>query len=273
MNPTVGDKVLQIKELDVGYDKGNIIENLNTEIMTDKITTIIGPNGCGKSTLLKSIVRVLRPRRGEVILDGKALKNMPTKDIARRIAFLPQSHDQVSGLSVYELVSYGRYPYQKKLSGPTEEDRKIIEWALDATGILNMKDAVIDSLSGGQKQRAFIAMALAQDTDIIFLDEPTTYLDISHQLEILHLLQKLNRDNHKTIVMVLHDINQAAFYADHIIALKDGLIKYSGSTEEVITEDVIREVFQVDVDIMHDAKTSRPIIYNYRKTREEKNLI
>ncbi|MFW6298683.1 MAG: ABC transporter ATP-binding protein [Bacillota bacterium] len=258
--------MLSLYNLDIGYDiKKPIIEDLSTTIETGKITVIIGPNGCGKSTLLKAVTRVLKPHKGDIILDGKNLATMPTKAIAKEMAFLPQSHDKASGLSVYELVSYGRYPYQKGLGRLTHEDRHQIEWALNATGIESIKDRLMDTLSGGQKQRAWIAMALVQDTDIIFLDEPTTYLDISHQLEILHLLKQLNEENRQTIVMVLHDINQAATYADSIIALKDGVIEYSGSAEEVITKDIIREVFQVEVDIFKDPKVNRPIIYNYRK--------
>ncbi|MFP4078240.1 MAG: ABC transporter ATP-binding protein [Candidatus Izemoplasmataceae bacterium] len=258
--------MLSLHNLDIGYDvKKPVIENLSTTIETGKITVIIGPNGCGKSTLLKAVTRVMKPSKGDVILDGKNLATMPTRTIAKEMAFLPQSHDKATGLTVYELVSYGRYPYQKGLGRLTHEDRRQIEWALNATGIESIRDRLMDTLSGGQKQRAWIAMALVQDTDIIFLDEPTTYLDIAHQLEILHLLKTLNQKNHQTIVMVLHDINQAATYADSIIALKDGVIEYSGSVHEVITKDIIREVFQVEVDIFKDAKANRPIIYNYRK--------
>ncbi|MFW5838472.1 MAG: ABC transporter ATP-binding protein [Bacillota bacterium] len=264
--------MLALENLTIGYDDKRVIESLNTTIQKDKITVIIGPNGCGKSTLLKAVTRVIKPNNGQVILDGKDVHKMPTKVIARQMSFLPQSHDKVTGLTVYELVSYGRYPYQKGLGKLSKTDYEKIDWALAATGITSIKHNMMDALSGGQKQRAWIAMALVQDTEMIFLDEPTTYLDISHQLEILHLLKTLNEKNNRTIVMVLHDINQAARYADYVIAIKDGVIRYNANAYDVIKKDVIRDVFEVDVDIMHDPETNRPIVYNYKKV-EKKGLL
>ncbi len=263
--------MLALENLSIGYDDKRVIESLNTAIQKDKITVIIGPNGCGKSTLLKAITRVIKPNDGQVILDGKDVHKMPTKTVAKKMAFLPQSHDKVTGLTVYELVSYGRYPYQKGLGKLSKIDYERIDWALAATGITSIKHEMMDALSGGQKQRAWIAMALVQDTEMIFLDEPTTYLDISHQLEVLHLLKTLNEVNQRTIVMVLHDINQAAMYADHVIAIKEGVIRYNASAYDVIKKDVIRDVFEVDVDIMYDPNTNRPIVYNYKKV--EKGLL
>ncbi|MFW6319449.1 MAG: ABC transporter ATP-binding protein [Bacillota bacterium] len=263
--------MLALENLSIGYDDKRVIESLNTAIQKDKITVIIGPNGCGKSTLLKAITRVIKPNDGQVILDGKDVHKMPTKTVAKKMAFLPQSHDKVTGLTVYELVSYGRYPYQKGLGKLSKIDYERIDWALAATGITSIKHEMMDALSGGQQQRAWIAMALVQDTEMIFLDEPTTYLDISHQLEVLHLLKTLNEVNQRTIVMVLHDINQAAMYADHVIAIKEGVIRYNASAYDVIKKDVIRDVFEVDVDIMHDPNTNRPIVYNYKKV--EKGLL
>jgi len=266
-----GGTMIALETLSVGYESKRVIKDLNTTIKENKITCIIGPNGCGKSTLLKAMTRVLKPDLGQVVLNGKDIHHIPSKELAKKMAFLPQSHDKVTGLSVYDLVSYGRYPYQKGFGRLTREDYEKIDWALEATGIASYKDMPLDALSGGQKQRAWIAMALVQDTKFILLDEPTTYLDIAHQLDTLELLKKLNKENNRTIVMVLHDINQAAYYADEIIAIKDGVITHQGDPYKVINKKSIETVFNVSVDIMYEPKTQKPVIYNYKNLETENN--
>lgn len=261
---------LYTHKLTVGYENNTIINNLNIEIPDEKITTIIGANGCGKSTLLKSITRILPSKYGSVILDGKNICKEKTKDLAKKIAILPQSPQGYDGLTVAELVSYGRFPYQTVLSRLSKRDFEVIDWALEVTGTKEYKYRTLDDLSGGQRQRVWIAMALVQETDIIFLDEPTTYLDISHQLEVLELLKKLNIEEKRTIVMVLHDINQASRFSDYIIALKSGKVVKAGCSEEVITKEVLKKVFQIDAVIGLDPITNKPICVTYNLLKGEK---
>lgn len=254
---------LYTDDLSVGYNDHLVVNNLNIEIPDKKITTIIGPNGCGKSTLLKAITRIIPFQSGNVVLDGESILKVNTKLLAKRIAILPQAPEGTSGLTAGELVSYGRFPHQKGIGRLTKKDYEVINWSLEVTGTHDYKYRTVDSLSGGQRQRVWIAMALAQETDIIFLDEPTTYLDMAHQLEILELLKKLNEEQGRTIVMVLHDLNQAARFADCIIALKDGQIVKYGNSEEVITSDVLRKVFHIDPVIGKDPRTNKPICITY----------
>jgi iron complex transport system ATP-binding protein len=268
---------LYTEDLNIGYDERLIVKNLSVKIPDRKITTIIGSNGCGKSTLLKAITRIISQQSGMVVLDGKNISKENTKNLAKKMAILPQTPESASGLTVGELVSYGRFPYQKGFGRLTKKDYQVIDWALEVTGIIDFKFRPVDSLSGGQRQRVWIAMALAQETEIIFLDEPTTYLDMAHQLEVLELLQKLNIEQGRTIVMVLHDLNQAARFADYIIALKEGHIVKAGVCEEVITHDVLKQVFQIDAQIGRDPWTHKPmcITYNLLKgeTKNEKAVI
>lgn len=260
---------LYTEDLSIGYGERLIVKRLNVEIPDKKITTIIGANGCGKSTLLKAITRIISHQDGSILLDGKHIAKEDTKVLARKMAILPQSPESASGLTVGELVSYGRFPYQKGFGRLTKMDYDVIDWALEVTGTIEFKSRPVDSLSGGQRQRVWIAMALAQETDIIFLDEPTTYLDLAHQLEVLELLQKLNLEQERTIVMVLHDLNQAARFADYIIAMKDGEIVKSGSCEEVIHHDVLRKVFQIDAEIGQDPRTGKPMCVTYNLLKGE----
>ncbi|AIM16909.1 MULTISPECIES: ABC transporter ATP-binding protein [Neobacillus] len=254
---------LYTESLNIGYGERHIVKNLSVKIPDKKITTIIGPNGCGKSTLLKAITRIISQQSGSVVLDGKDISKVNTKLLAKKMAILPQTPESASGLTVGELVSYGRFPYQSGFGRLTKKDYEVIEWALDVTGTADFKFHPVDALSGGQRQRVWIAMALAQETDIIFLDEPTTYLDMAHQLEVLELLQKLNKEQERTIIMVLHDLNQAARFADYIIALKDGEVVKAGTCEEVITRDVLRKVFQIDAEIGRDPRTNKPMCITY----------
>jgi iron complex transport system ATP-binding protein len=262
---------LSTDELSIGYGEALIVKNLSIEIPDKKITTIIGPNGCGKSTLLKAITRIISHQSGNILLDGNDISKVNTKLLAKQMAILPQTPESASGLTVGELVSYGRFPYQKGFGRLTKKDYEVIDWALEVTGTIDFKFRPVDALSGGQRQRVWIAMALAQETEIIFLDEPTTYLDMAHQLEVLELLQKLNYEQERTIVMVLHDLNQAARFADHIIALKDGEIVKAGNCDEVISHKVLKKVFNIDAVIGHDPRTGKPICITYNLLKGETN--
>ncbi|MFM1654220.1 ABC transporter ATP-binding protein [Brevibacillus sp. B_LB10_24] len=262
---------LSTNELCIGYGSRSIVKMLSVEIPDKKITTIIGANGCGKSTLLKAMTRIIPHQSGAVILDGKNITTENTKTLAKKMAILPQTPEAVSGLTVGELVSYGRHPYQRGFGRLTIKDFEVIDWALEVTGTAEFKYRPVDALSGGQRQRVWIAMALAQETELIFLDEPTTYLDLAHQLEVLELLQKLNVEQGRTIVMVLHDLNQAARFADYIIALKDGQIVKAGHCEEVIHPEVLKQVFQIDAEIGRDPRTNKPMCITYNLVKGEAN--
>lgn len=262
---------LYTDSLNIGYGEQLIVKNLSIDIPDHKITTIIGSNGCGKSTLLKAMTRIISHQSGDVILDGKCISNENTKILAQKMAILPQSPESASGLTVGELVSYGRFPYQKGFGRLSKKDMEVIDWALQVTGTSDFKYRPVDALSGGQRQRVWIAMALAQETEIIFLDEPTTYLDMAHQLEVLELLQKLNMEQGRTIVMVLHDLNQAARFADYMIALKDGQIVKAGNCEEVMTPNVLRDVFHIDAQIGRDPRTNKPMCLTYDLVKGEQN--
>ncbi|GGI29821.1 MULTISPECIES: ABC transporter ATP-binding protein [Staphylococcus] len=251
------------KEVTIGYGERVIVDNLDVAIPDGKITSIIGPNGCGKSTLLKALSRLLATKSGEVFLDGKNIQSQSTKEIAKKIAILPQSPDVADGLTAGELVSYGRFPHQKGFGRLSDEDKQEIEWAMRVTGTYDFKHRAVNDLSGGQRQRVWIAMALAQKTDIIFLDEPTTYLDISHQLEILELVQSLNEEHGTTIVMVLHDINQAIRFSDYLITMKKGDIVKQGETHEVLTNEILEEVFNIDAELSTDPRTGKPMLVTY----------
>ncbi|MCM3122951.1 MULTISPECIES: ABC transporter ATP-binding protein [unclassified Mesobacillus] len=266
---------LYTDQLSVGYGERTIVNDLTLDIPDQQITIIIGPNGCGKSTLLKSMSRIIPHQSGSIYLDGSSISKEDTKSLAHKMAILPQTPESAAGLTVGELVSYGRFPYQKGFGRLMKKDIEVIDWALEVTGTASYKYEHVDSLSGGQRQRVWIALALAQETEMIFLDEPTTYLDMAHQLEILELLQKLNKEQSRTIVMVLHDLNHAARFADHLVALKAGSIVKTGTSEEVITKEVLRQVFNIDAAIGKDPRTNKPICitYNLLKGEEENEEI
>ncbi|MBH1941378.1 ABC transporter ATP-binding protein [Mobilitalea sibirica] len=261
---------LYTDDISIGYGERLVVKNLSISIPDHKITTIIGSNGCGKSTLLKAISRIIPHQSGAVYLDGKDIVKENTKVLARKMAILPQTPEGAAGLTVGELVSYGRFPYQKGFGRLTKKDYEVIEWALDVTGTKDYKHKSVDALSGGQRQRVWIAMALAQETDIILLDEPTTYLDMAHQLEVLELLKKLNAEQGRTIVMVLHEINQAARFSDYIIALKDGNIVKAGECDEVINREVLKKVFHIDAQIGRDPRWDKPVCITYNLIKGEK---
>jgi iron complex transport system ATP-binding protein len=260
---------LYTEDISISYGDRLVVNGLSVEFPNKKITAIIGSNGCGKSTLLKAITRIITQQSGAVILDGQNILKENTKALAKKMAILPQTPEGASGLTVGELVSYGRFPYQNGFGRLTKKDYEVIDWALEVTGTKDYKYRNLDALSGGQRQRVWIAMALAQETDIIFLDEPTTYLDMAHQLEVLELLQRLNLEQGRTVVMVLHDLNQAARFADYIIALKDGEVVKAGNCKEVMTKNVLREVFQIDAEIGKDPRTNKPMCTTYNLIKGE----
>ncbi|MFD2611437.1 ABC transporter ATP-binding protein [Paenibacillus gansuensis] len=254
---------LTAEKLKVAYGSREIVKGLDLSIPKGQITAIVGPNGCGKSTLLKTMARILQPAGGQVILDGELIQKMPTAEVARKLAILPQTPEAPSGLTVEELVAYGRYPHQRGIRRMTQEDKNIVDWALNVTGMAEFRERPIEALSGGQRQRVWIALALAQDTELLLLDEPTTYLDLTHQLEVLLLLQKLNREQGRTIVMVLHDLNHAARFAHYMVALRDGRMVSEGRPEEVMTENTLKQVFQIDAHIHTDPRTGKPVCVTY----------
>jgi iron complex transport system ATP-binding protein len=250
---------LYTKNLDIAYGDRLIVESLNLSIPEGKITALVGANGSGKSTILKAMARIMRPKGGTVFLDGKSIHSQSTKDVAKQLAILPQNPIAPDGLTVSELISYGRFPHQKGFGSLTKEDKEIIRWAIQVTGMDAFFDRPIDQLSGGQRQRAWIAMALGQGTDMLFLDEPTTFLDLAHQLEVLKLLQQLNTDQGRTIVMVVHDLNHATRFAQHMVAIKQGSVVIEGAPEKVMTQEVLREVFGIEADIIPDPRTGVPL--------------
>ncbi|TWI58055.1 ABC transporter ATP-binding protein [Halalkalibacter nanhaiisediminis] len=254
---------LATNELSISYGEVDIVKDLNLSIPEGKITTMIGPNGCGKSTILKALARLHPSKSGVVYLDGKAIHKESTKAIAKKMAILPQTPEAPNGLTVTELVSYGRFPHQKGFGKLTDKDRQVVRWALQETGMLEFQERPIEALSGGQRQRIWIAMALAQETELLLLDEPTTYLDLAHQLEILQLLEKLNREQGRTIVMVIHDLNHAARFAHHMVALNKGTIMKEGQPEVVMTSVVLQRVFNIDAEIITDPRTNKPICLTY----------
>lgn len=256
-------EAIEVSQLQVAYEHKLIIENMNLKIPMGKITMIIGANGCGKSTLLKTIARIISPKKGEIKLNGINIQKQAPREIAKKMAVLPQSPIVPSGLLVKELVSYGRFPYQNAMGGMKQEDVEKVNWAMEVTGILEFADRSVDSLSGGQRQRAWIAMALAQETEILVLDEPTTYLDMAHQLEILELLQTLNKQQNRTIVMVLHELNNATKFADYIIGVKEGQIVFEGKPLEVITKENLFELYGIDATLQLDAAKQYPICVDF----------
>lgn len=256
------------ENLDIAYDEALIVNKLNMHIPHGKITSIIGSNGCGKSTILKAIGRILKPCSGHICLNGKDIRTLSTLEIAKKMAILPQTPLAPSGLTVRELVDYGRFPHQRGFGKLTAEDKKIVTWALTVTKLQELEYREVDSLSGGQRQRVWIAMALAQQADLILLDEPTTYLDLAHQLEVLQLLYELNHKQNCTIAMVLHDLNLAARFSDYIIAIRSGVIIKHGTPKEIMTPEVLREAFHIDAEIVTEPRTGKPVYITYDLLKE-----
>ncbi len=251
---------LSAQGLTLAYDEVEVARDLSVDIPTGKITCIVGANACGKSTLLRALARLLKPKTGVVLLDGESIHHLSTKVVATRLGILPQSPIAPEGITVADLVARGRYPHQKWFRQWTGADETAITDAMRATATIGIATRPVDELSGGQRQRVWIAMALAQGTDLMLLDEPTTFLDLAHQVEILDLLVDLNQRDRRTVVLVLHDLNHAARYSHHLIAMRDGRLVAQGTPEEVITEDLVRDVFGLRCRVMIDPVSGTPMV-------------
>ncbi|CAD5929472.1 MULTISPECIES: ABC transporter ATP-binding protein [Streptomyces] len=251
---------LRAKDLHLGYDDRAVVTGLDLAVPPGRITAIVGANACGKSTLLRALARLLAPRAGSVSLDGRALHSIPTRELAQQLGILPQSPVAPEGLTVIDLVNRGRSPHQTWWRQWTKADEQAVHDALAATGTTDLADRAVDELSGGQRQRAWIAMAVAQGTPVLLLDEPTTYLDLAHQIDVLDLVVDLNRREGRTIVMVLHDLNQACRYADHVIAMKKGAIVAEGAPADVITAETVEDVFGLRCQVTTDPVSRTPLV-------------
>jgi len=254
---------VETRNLSLAYDSQVIIEKLSTTITTGEITALVGPNGCGKSTLLRGLARLLKPQTGEVLLDGKAIHSLPTKELAKQLGILPQGPTAPEGLTVYDLVAQGRYPHQGFFQQWSREDERVTQEAIAITNMIEFADRPLDTLSGGQRQRAWIAMTLAQKTPILLLDEPTTYLDIGYQLEVMELIEQLNQERAMTILLVLHDLNQAARYSQRMIVLNQGVVVADGPPKAVLTQQLLADVFKVRANIVTDPDSGSPVCLPY----------
>ena len=273
MSPTTTAAQLRTEALTIGYEQRIISENLNVRIPEGLFTVIIGPNACGKSTLLRALARLIKPSSGHVLLDGKTVTTLPAKELARRLGLLPQSSIAPDGITVAELVARGRYPHQKFLRQWSTADEAAVMEAMDATGVTSLSGRPVDELSGGQRQRVWVAMVLAQQTPLLLLDEPTTFLDIAHQIELLELCRDLNKDKGHTLVAVLHDLNHACRYADNIIAMKDGAVVAEGAPADVITEELVEEVFGMPCRIIEDPVSHTPLVVPLGRPRLARTVV
>ncbi|HEY7721481.1 MAG TPA: ABC transporter ATP-binding protein [Pedococcus sp.] len=263
-HPTVDHAVehhtLEARDLCLAYDGRAVVDRLSLEVPTGAVTAVVGANACGKSTLLRGLARVLQPQSGAVLLDGRSIHDRPTKEVAAVLGLLPQSPVAPEGITVADLVGRGRYPHQGWFRRWTAEDEQAVAEALAATDTAELADRNVDELSGGQRQRVWIAMALAQQTDLLLLDEPTTFLDVAHQVEVLDLLGDLNHARGTTVVLVLHELNLAARYADHLVAMRDGQVVADGPPADVVTEERVREVFGMDCRVVPDPVAGTPMV-------------
>ncbi len=261
---------LSAQHLDLGYRRGAlVVRDLVLEVAQGEIVTLVGPNGSGKSTILRALARLMKPRDGAVYLDGKAIHTLSTRAVAQALAILPQNPSAPEDLTVRDLVARGRFARQAWWRATRTNDREAIDWALSVTGLTAMQERFLDTLSGGERQRAWIALALAQEPRVLLLDEPTTFLDISHQLDVMTLLQRLNAENDLSIVMVLHDLNQAARFSHRLVALREGVIHAAGAPVEVFTDEVLREVFSVEGVIATDPHTHTPTFTPLHSVRHD----
>ncbi|WP_281276661.1 MULTISPECIES: ABC transporter ATP-binding protein [Cellulomonas] len=251
---------LAVEDATIGYDDRVVVHDLSLAVPPGKVTIVVGANACGKSTLLRAMARLLRTRSGRVLLDGVPITDRPSREVATVLGLLPQTPVAPEGIAVSDLVGRGRYPHQGWLKRWTAEDDAIVEEALRATDTLELADRPVDELSGGQRQRVWIAMALAQRTDVLLLDEPTTFLDVAHQVEVLDLLTDLNRQRGTTVVMVLHDLNLAARYADHLVAVRQGRLYAQGDPSQVVTEQMVRDVFGMESRVVPDPVAGSPLV-------------
>jgi iron complex transport system ATP-binding protein len=250
----------------LAYGEDPVVRSLSLAVPDGRLTALIGPNACGKSTLLRGMARLLRARSGAIYLDGRAIHERPTREVATRLGLLPQSPVVPDGLTVEELVARGRYPHQSWLRQWSADDERAVERALLLTGTASIRGRRLDELSGGQRQRAWIALALAQETPLLLLDEPTTYLDLAHQVEVLDLLHRLNREEGRTIVLVIHDLNLAARYADHLVAMASGEVRAAGTPAEVLTEALMRDVFGLECRVITDPTCGAPLVLPIGRT-------
>ncbi|MDT2814239.1 ABC transporter ATP-binding protein [Vagococcus carniphilus] len=255
--------ILEVKNISLSYQKDPIVKELDVSFMKGKVSVIIGPNGCGKSTLLKGISRLLKKETGSIILNDTNMDELSNKEIAKQLAFLPQSATAPEDVTVRDVVELGRYPYRKVLQKVSQEEKIIVDEVLEQTGLFHLRDENINNLSGGQKQRVWIAMALAQKTEIILLDEPTTYLDLGHQIEVLNLLKELNETTGQTIIMVLHDLNLASRFSDYMIGMKDGRVVYEGVPTEMMTPTILKDLFGIEAYIGEDPVDKKPICLRF----------
>ena len=251
---------LRAEGVRLGYGERVVVDDLDLDVLQGTVTAVIGPNGCGKSTLLRALGRLLRPTRGHVLLDGRKIDEMPTKQVATVLGLLPQAPTAPEGLTVGDLVARGRHPHQAWYRQWSGDDEEAVAEALSWTGISDLAERPVDELSGGQRQRAWISMALAQGTDLLLLDEPTTFLDLAHQVEVLELVERLHDERGRTVVMVLHDLNLAARYADRLVAMKAGRIVAQGGPADVITEPLLREVFGLEAKVITDPVAGTPLV-------------
>ncbi len=251
---------LRAVDVSLGYDDHLVVDHLDLDVPDGKVTAIIGPNACGKSTLLRALARLLRPTTGQVILDGEMIDRLRTKDVARRLGLLPQTPIAPEGITVVDLVARGRTPHQKLFQQWSVADEDAVRSALDATGTSALADRTVDELSGGQRRCVWIAMALAQETELLLLDEPTTFLDIAHQIDVLDLVERLNTERGRTVVVVLHDLNLACRYADHVVAMRDGAVVASGAPRDVIDADTVRAVFGLESMVIDDPVSGTPLV-------------
>jgi iron complex transport system ATP-binding protein len=251
---------LQAQDVRLGYGDHVVVDGLDLDVLPGTVTAVIGPNGCGKSTVLRALGRLLKPTGGQVLLDGKRIDRTPTREVAKVLGMLPQSPQAPEGLTVADLVARGRHPHQAWYRQWSSDDEEAVATALDWTGIAELAERPVDQLSGGQRQRAWISMALAQGTDLLLLDEPTTFLDLAHQIEVLELVRRLHREAGRTVVMVLHDLNLAARYADRLVAMRAGRIVAEGPPAEVVTEAMLAEVFGLAARVISDPVTGSPLV-------------
>lgn len=254
---------LEARDLSVALAGTGIVERVTVSLEAGAITALVGPNGSGKSTLLRALARVVRPSRGAVLLDGRELHERPTREVARRLALLPQDASAPAGVTVRQLVELGRHPHVRRLGFLRSEDRDAVDWALDATALSGLAERVVDSLSGGERQRAWLALALAQRTSLLLLDEPTTYLDVRHAQEVLALVRRLNRQEGLTVSWVLHDLNAAAAFSDRMIWLRDGRVVAHGSPDHLFTPELVRRTFDVEAAVISDPRTGRPVCFPF----------